>query len=72
MAEMRFDIAQMTETEGGTVRIVQADGGRFNLSPRLKMPPEVFDILAAGKIASVMVSVNFCNDVVRMWDAQEK
>jgi len=70
--EKRFDIAAIIGDENGTVRIMQHDGGSFVLRPRLAIPDAVFDIMDKGKVASVMVSVDFTNSVVRMWDAQEK
>lgn len=70
--QMRFNVAAIIGDESGIVRIMEADGGEFALKSNRVIPSEVFDILDKGKIASVMVSVNFCNDVVRMWDVKEK
>ena len=64
---LRFHIADLSET-AGTRRITAEDGGTFVLGQRTRVPDEVTSILADGDVASVMVSVNFCNDVVRMYD----
>jgi len=67
--EMRFLIGDLSET-AGTRRITQPDGGTFVLGRSCRVPDEATSALANGLLADVKVSVNFCNDVVRIWDVK--
>jgi len=67
--QMPFLIARLAE-RSGIRRITEPDGGEFSLGRACLVPNEVVSILAAGHRARVMVSVNFCNDVVRIWDVR--